>query len=184
MTVFGYARVSTNGQDLASQQAQLRAAGCEQGNIYAEKISGAANEREQLNRVLAELCDGDVLIVTRLDRLARSTRNLLNILDTISRAGAGFRSLSDEWANTTSAHGKLMLCVLAGISEFERSLIHARTSEGRNRARAAGVKFGRKPKLTPEQIHEARERRSRGETLHSIGAAYNLHSTTVGRLLQ
>ena len=100
MTVYGYARVSTDGQTLAAQEAQLRHIGCER--IYSEKISGAITERPELTKVLAELQDGDVFVVTRLDRLARSTRDLLNILDTISKAGAGFRSLADTWADTCS----------------------------------------------------------------------------------
>ena len=110
MTIYGYARVSTSGQTLAAQEMQLRAVGCDK--IFSEKISGAADDRPELNKVLAELQDEDIFIVTRLDRLARSTRNLLNILDTISKAGAGFRSLADEWANTTTPHGRLMLTIL------------------------------------------------------------------------
>jgi DNA invertase Pin-like site-specific DNA recombinase len=139
---------ATDGQSLAAQHSQLHAAGCDE--ILAEKISDAITERPELNKALAELQDGDVLLITRLDRLARSTRDLLNILDTIAKARAGFRSLADTRADTTSPHGRLMLTVLGGISEFERSLIHARTSDGRNRAKAAGVKFGRKPKLSAE----------------------------------
>ena len=96
MAIFGYCRVSTDGQSLAAQHSQLHAAGCDK--IFAEKISGAITNRPELNKALAELQDGDVLLITRLDRLARSTRDLLNILDTIAKAGAGFRSLSDHWA--------------------------------------------------------------------------------------
>src|SRR5215470_19627154 len=127
MTIYGYARVSTDGQSLASQDAQLHAAGCVK--VYAEKISGARSDRLELLKLLKQLGDGDTLVVTRLDRLARSTRDLLNILDTISKAGAGFKSLSDAWADTTTAHGRLMLTVLGGLAEFERELILARTGE-------------------------------------------------------
>ena len=182
MAIFGYCRVSTDGQSLAAQHSQLHAAGCSQ--VFAEKISGAVTNRPELTKALAELQDGDVFVVTRLDRLARSTRDLLNILDTISKAGAGFRSLADTWADTTSPHGRLMLTVLGGISEFERSLIHARTSEGRTRAKASGVRFGRPPVLTDAQRQEARARRSAGETLASIAQSYGMHPTSVGRCCQ
>jgi len=120
MTVYGYARVSTDGQSLASQNAELHAAGC--AKVYAEKVSGARSNRPELAKVLKRLDTGDVLIVTRLDRLARSTRDLLNILDDIAKRGAGFKSLHDAWADTTSAHGRLMVTILAGLAEFEREL--------------------------------------------------------------
>ena len=144
MTTYGYARVSTDGQTLAAQDAQLHAAGC--AKIYSEKVSGARTDRVQLGKLLKRLDEGDVLVVTRLDRLARSTRDLLNILDRIAKAGAGFRSLADTWADTTTPHGRLMLTILGGLAEFERELIRARTGEGRARAKAAGVHMGRPPK--------------------------------------
>src|SRR6476620_2898642 len=137
MTIYGYARVSTDGQTLAAQDATLRAAGC--AKVFAEKASGTKTDRAELRKAIRRLGEGDVLMVTRLDRLARSTRDLLNTLDEISKAGAGFRSLADTWADTTTAHGRLMLTVLAGLAEFERELIRARTSEGRERAKARGV---------------------------------------------
>ena len=141
MATFGYARVSTRDQDLAGQIAELQAAGC--GNIFKEKVSGAKTDRPQLAKVIRRLESGDVLVVTRLDRLARSTRDLLNIIDAIGKAGAGFRSLHDAWADTTTPHGKLMVTVLGGLAEFERELIRARTDDGRKRAKARGVRFGR-----------------------------------------
>ena len=156
MTVYGYARVSTDGQTLAAQDGQLHAAGC--AKVYAEKASGARSDRPELAKVLRRLEPGDVLMVTRLDRLARSTRDLLNTLDTIGKAGARFKSLADTWADTTTPHGRLMLTVLGGLAEFERSLILSRTSEGRTRAMAKGVKFGRPPILTPHQRQEAAQR--------------------------
>jgi pimeloyl-ACP methyl ester carboxylesterase len=127
--IIGYARVSTDGQSLESQQSALTAAGAER--VFAEKVSGAVTDRKALARAIAELGPGDCLLVTRLDRLARSTRDLLNVLDAVAKAGAGFRSLADSWADTTTPHGRLMLTVLGGLAEFERSLILARTSEGR-----------------------------------------------------
>jgi DNA invertase Pin-like site-specific DNA recombinase len=139
MTVFGYARVSTNGQELSGQISDLAAAGCVE--IYGEKASGAKTHPE-LAQLLRRLEAGDVLIVTRLDRLARSTRDLLNVLDTVAKAGAEFKSLSDAWADTTTPHGRLMLTVLGGLAEFERSLIKARRDDGRKRAKAKGVRFG------------------------------------------
>jgi DNA invertase Pin-like site-specific DNA recombinase len=129
MATYGYARVSTRDQDLAAQEAQLMAAGC--AKVFREKISGAKTDRPELAKVIRRLGSGDVLVVTRLDRLARSTRDLLNILDTIGKAGAGFKSLSDAWADTTTPHGRLMLTVLGGLAEFERELILARTGDGR-----------------------------------------------------
>jgi DNA invertase Pin-like site-specific DNA recombinase len=107
MAVYGYARVSTDGQSLAAQLAELKAAKCEK--IFQEKISGARSDRKQLLRLMGLLAKGDVLVVTRLDRLARSTRDLLNLLGTIAEKGAGFKSLRDTWADTTTAHGRLML---------------------------------------------------------------------------
>ena len=132
--IVGYARVSTDGQTLDAQQAALTNAGA--SRIFAEKVSGAVTERKALARAIAALGAGDILLVTRLDRLARSTRDLLNCLDQVGKAGAGFRSLADTWADTTTPHGRLMLTVLGGLAEFERELIKARTAEGRKRAQA------------------------------------------------
>lgn len=176
MTVFGYARVSTDGQSLEAQARELRAAGA--GRVYREKIS----DRAQLRRVLAGLGKGDVLLVTRLDRLARSTRDLLNTLAAIAEKGSGFRSLRDAWADTTTPHGRLMLTVLAGLAEFERELIRARTGEGRERAKARGVRMGRKPKLTPRQQTEALTRRDAGEPLVDIARSYAVSHSTISRL--
>ena len=160
---------------------QLDSAGAEK--VFRETASGAKTDRAQLRRALAQLDADDVLMVTRLDRLARSTRDLLNILAQIAAKGAGFRSLSDAWADTTTAHGRLMLAVLGGLAEFERELIKARTGEGRERAKARGVKMGRKPKLTPHQMQEAIKRRESGEErLADIGRSYNVSGWTIARL--
>lgn len=181
MALIGYARVSTTGQDLAAQLAELTAARCT--TIYREKASGARSDRPELARMLAQIAAGDVLVVTRLDRLARSTRDLLNVLDAIGKAGAAFRSLRDTWADTTTPHGRLMLTVLGGLAEFERELIKARTGEGRERARANGVRFGRRPKLTPHQRQEAVRRVQAGETLADVARSFNVDGTTIGRLM-
>jgi DNA invertase Pin-like site-specific DNA recombinase len=178
MAIYGYARVSTGGQTLVSQDAQLRAAGCTK--IYAEKVSGAWSYRPELAKLLKRLDQGDVLIVTRLDRLARSTRDLLNILDAIGKAGAGFKSLGDAWADTTTPHG--MLTVLGGLAEFERELIIARTGEGRIRAKARGVKFGRPAVLTPHQRREAMQRLANGEAQADVARSFNVSQATISRL--
>src|SRR4051795_4735076 len=139
MTVYGYARVSTDGQSLTAQMTELKEAKCEK--IFQEKISGARSDRKQLAKLMALLAKSDVLVVTRLDRLARSTRDLLNLLGTIGEKEAGFKSLRDTWADTTTAHGRLMLTVLGGLAEFERELIRTRTGEGRERAKARGLSW-------------------------------------------
>jgi DNA invertase Pin-like site-specific DNA recombinase len=151
--IFGYARVSTDGQSVNAQVAALRKHGA--GRVFREVASGAKTDRAQLRRVIDQLDAGDVLMVTRLDRLARSTLDLLNTLAAIADREAGFRSLGDAWADTTTPHGRLMVTVLGGLAEFERDLIRTRTSEGRERAKARGVKLGRKPKLTEHQKREA-----------------------------
>jgi DNA invertase Pin-like site-specific DNA recombinase len=178
--IYGYARVSTDGQNVTAQVATLTAAGA--GKVFRETASGAKTARAQLRRVLDQLEAGDVLMVTRLDRLARSTRDLLNTLATIAERKAGFRSLGDAWADTTTSHGRLMVTVLGGLAEFERDLIRSRTSEGRARAVARGVKLGRKPKLTPHQIREAVARRADGEPVREIARSYAVHHSTISRL--
>ncbi|TNC63125.1 recombinase family protein [Rubellimicrobium roseum] len=144
--IYGYARVSNDRQTLDAQVAQLRVAKAER--VFQEKVSGAKPERVQLRKLLDRLEPGDVLLVTRLDRLARSTRDLLNILAAVTEKSAAFHSLADAWADTTTPHCGLMLTVLGGLAEFERELIRARTGEGRTRAKAAGKKLGRAFKLT------------------------------------
>jgi DNA invertase Pin-like site-specific DNA recombinase len=180
MAVFGYARVSTRDQDLAGQIAQLKAAGC--GNIFKEKASGAKTDRPELAKAIRGLDAGDVLVVTRLDRLARSTRDLLNILDAIGKAGAGFRSIKDVWADTTTPHGRLMLAVLGGLAEFERELIRARTDDGRKRAKARGVRFGRPAALTPHQRREAIQRLADGAVQADLARSYGVSQATISRL--
>ena len=178
--IVGYARVSTDGQSLDAQHAALQAAGA--ARVFAEKQSGIKTDRAALARAIAALGQGDVLLVTRLDRLARSTRDLLNVLDAVGKAGAGFRSLAGTWCDTSSAHGRLMLTVLGGLAEFERELIRARTDEGRKRAQARGVRFGRKLKLSVHQRREALARREAGEALAEIGRSYNVSHSTISRL--
>jgi DNA invertase Pin-like site-specific DNA recombinase len=181
--IYGYARVSTDGQSVASQVAALRRYGA--GKVFREVASGAKTDRAQLRRLLDQLEAGDVLTVTRLDRLARSTRDLLNTLTAIADRKAGFRSLGDAWADTTTPRGRLMLTVLGGLAEFERDLIRARTGEGRERAKARGVKLGRKPKLTEHQKRESIRRRDiDGEAVREIARSYNVSHSTISRLQQ
>jgi DNA invertase Pin-like site-specific DNA recombinase len=180
---FGYARVSPGGksESVDAQARQLAKAGCKK--VFRDiHVSGAKTDRAQLRRVIEALEPGDVLMVTRLARLARSTRDLLNTLAAIADRKAGFRSLGDAWADTTTSHGRLMLTVLVGLAEFERDLIRARTAEGRERAKARGVKLGRRPKLTPHQQQEARRRKQSGEPVRDIARSYNVHNSTISRL--
>jgi len=180
MAVYGYARVSTGGQSLAAQIAELNAANCER--IFQEKASGAKSDRKQLAKLMAHLETGDVVLVTRLDRLARSMLDLLTTLNAITKTGAGFKSLRDTWADTTTAQGRLMVNILGSLAEFERELILARTGEGRKRAMANGVTFGRPAKLTPHQRKEAIKRREGGETHTAIARGFNVSHQTIGRL--
>ena len=177
---YGYARVSTDGQSVDAQVRQLTKAGC--AKVFREVASGAKTDRAQLRKAINRLEAGDVLMVTRLDRLARSTRDLLNTLAVITECKAGFRSLGDTWADTTTPHGRLMLTVLGGLAEFERELIRARTGEGRERARARGQHMGRPFKLTEHQRKEALVRREAGELLTDIARSYNVSHSTISRL--
>src|SRR5436305_5512116 len=178
----GYARVSTYGQTLDSQLEQLRKAGCSSRNIYREKVTGARADRRELNRMLGKLAPGDVVTVTRIDRLARSTSDLFAIVKQIVSAGAQFRSLAEPWADTGTSTGRLMIAVLGGLADVERDLIRTRTAEGRSRATARGQHMGRPPKLTPQQQKEARRRRAEGATLKELAKSYNVGRTTISRL--
>lgn len=180
MAIIGYARVSTTGQTLESQIEQLTRAGVDK--LFQEKISAKNADRPQLTKMMYAIQAGDVVLVTRLDRLARSTLDLLSILDTLRKNDAGFRSIAETWADTTTAHGRLLLTLLGGIAEFERELILSRTGEGRRRAMAAGVRFGRPAKMTKEQRVEALQRLAAGETLEQVAATYNVHYSSISRL--
>ena len=178
--VCGYARVSTDGQTLASQEAELMAAGC--AKVYAEKVSGARTDRAELTKVMRRVEAGDMLIVTRLDRLARSTRDLLNILHALAEKGAKFKSLADPWCDTSTPQSELLVTVLAGFATFERHLIKARTDDGRKRAKARGVRFGRPRKLSQDQRQEALQRLANGETLVDVARTFGVDPTTIGKL--
>jgi DNA invertase Pin-like site-specific DNA recombinase len=179
----GYARVSTYGQTLDAQLEQLRAAGCSSRNIYREKVTGARADRRELNRMLGKLAPGDVMTVTRIDRLARSTFDLFAIVKRVVDAKAQFRSLAEPWADTGTSTGRLMLAVLGGLADVERDLIRTRTAEGRSRAKAQGKHMGRPPSLTPAQQKEAIRRRAQGATLDELARSYNVSRATISRLM-
>ena len=176
----GYARVSTTGQSSDGQVEQLKAAGCDR--VVQETASGAKTNRPALVKLTASLRPGDVLVVTRLDRLARSTIDLLNLLKAVGDHKASFQSLGDQWADTTTAAGRLMLTILGGLAEFERELIKARTAEGRERAIGRGVRMGRKHKLTPHQQAEVRKRKAEGQSVRELGRSYNVSPNTISRI--
>lgn len=179
--IIGYARVSTDDQDLSNQRAELQAAGCVR--IFAEKITGAHSKRPELARMLDHVRPGDVLTVTRLDRLARNTRDLLDIAEQLQAKGAGLRSLAEPWADTTTPAGRMVLTVFAGIAEFERSLIVERTRAGRTAAKAKGVKFGRTPSLSVEQLTHAREQLNGGKSTKEVAKLLGVDRTTLWRTL-
>jgi DNA invertase Pin-like site-specific DNA recombinase len=172
--------VSTSGQTLEAQLEQLAAAGC--AVVYRETASGAKSDRKQLRKMLAELAPGDVVTVTRIDRLARSIFDLFTIVRQIAEAGAQFRSLAEPLVDTNTSTGRMMLAVLGGLADIERDLIKTRTAEGRSRAKARGQSLGRPRKLSPAQQQEARERLANNETLVDIARSFNVSHTTIRRL--
>jgi len=180
--LIGYARVSTDDQTLDQQLATLKAAGCKR--IFEEKASGAKRDRPQLAAMLDHLRAGDVVTVTRLDRLARSTRDLLDIAERLDAVKAGLRSLAEPWADTTSPAGRMVLTIFAGIAEFERSLIHERTSSGRVAAKAKGVRFGRPPALSDEQIVLAHKLMAEGQTPRAVAQLLKVHPATLYRAIE
>jgi len=177
----GYARVSTKDQKLTLQLEALKKANCKR--IFREKISGAGRDRPELNRMLDQLREGDVVTVWKLDRLARSTRNLLEIIETIGATGARFQSLSEPWADTTTHAGKMMMTIFAGIAEFERDLIRERTGAGRANAQKRGVRFGRPRKMNAEQRELAKRLIKEGRSVSEVARTFSVHPATLYRLL-
>jgi DNA invertase Pin-like site-specific DNA recombinase len=179
--ILGYARVSTDAQDLTGQFAQLKAAGCER--VFREKIGGETADRPQLRKLMATVGPGDVVIIAAVDRLSRDTTDLLVIARALQNAGAGLRSIAEPVVDTTSDFAELVLAMLGVAAKLERRRIKERTARGRADAKAKGVKFGRKPKLTEHQKREAIKRRDVDEgTLRSIGRSYNVSAATISRL--
>jgi DNA invertase Pin-like site-specific DNA recombinase len=179
--LIGYARVSTDDQDLTLQRAALKEAGCRR--VYEEKLSGARRDRPQLARLLDQVREGDVVVVYRLDRLARSTRDLLGIAEQLRDTGAGLRSLGEPWADTTSPAGRMVLTVFAGIAEFERALIQERTGAGRAAAMQRGVRFGRPAKLAADQVALARRLLEEGTAAGEVARMFKVHRATLYRAL-
>jgi DNA invertase Pin-like site-specific DNA recombinase len=177
----GYARVSTKEQTLENQLVRLARAGCEM--FFEEKISGAARHRAKLEAMLGQLRQRDVVVVTKLDRLARSTAELLRIADVINGKNAGIQSLDEPWADTTTPAGKMIMTVFGGIAEFERSLILTRTQEGREAAQARGVVFGRPAKMREDQKELARELVKSGQSIAAIARTFNVHPATIYRCI-
>jgi DNA invertase Pin-like site-specific DNA recombinase len=176
----GYARVSTRDQNLDLQLKALKKAGCQK--IFREKVSGVTRHRPELQRVLDQVRSGDTIIVWKLDRLARSTRDLLNTMETLNEAGAKFQSISEPWANTTTHAGKMIMTVFAGIAEFERDLIRERTGAGRDAAKERGVRFGRPRKLNEDQVKVASQLLAEGKAVRDIACTFNVHEATIYRL--
>jgi DNA invertase Pin-like site-specific DNA recombinase len=178
--IYGYARVSTGAQDLGSQLAQLKAAGCEK--VFREKVTGTTADRPQLKKLMRVLTAGDVVITPAVDRLSRDATDLLVIARDMERAGAGLRSIAEPVVDTTSEFAELVLAMLGVAAKLERRRIAERTARGRADAKAKGVRFGRKPKLTAHQQREARKRIDAGETQRSVARSYNVSQATISRL--
>jgi DNA invertase Pin-like site-specific DNA recombinase len=176
----GYARVSTEDQHMDLQRDALTQAGCQR--VFCEKISGAGPQRPELLRMLEQLRTGDTVVVWKLDRLARSTRDLLATVETIRAAGATFRSLSKPWADTTSHGGKFILTVFAGMAEFERELIRERTRAGRDVAKRRGVRFGRPKTLNVDQHELALHLRAEGKSVKEVAHIFGVDASTIYRL--
>jgi DNA invertase Pin-like site-specific DNA recombinase len=181
MMKIGYARVSTEDQKLTIQLEALKRAGCTR--IFREKVSGAYRDRPELNRMLDQLRKGDVVTVWKLDRLARSTRNLLEIVETIGNSGARFQSISEPWADTTTHAGKMIMTIFAGIAEFERDLIRERTGAGREDAKRRGVRFGRPKKMNEEQRNLACRLIKEGKSVSEVARTFSIHPATLYRVL-
>jgi DNA invertase Pin-like site-specific DNA recombinase len=178
----GYARVSTEDQNLDIQLTALRKAGCKK--IFQEKLSGTKWDRPELNKLLEAMTKGDIVVVCRLDRLARSLKMMLHITDRIMESGAKFVSLDEGWADTTSPAGKLVMTIFSGMAEFEGDLIRERTGRGRKAARERGVKFGRPSKMSPSQIKLAKRLLNEGQSARIVADTFGVHYTTLYRLLR
>jgi DNA invertase Pin-like site-specific DNA recombinase len=183
MRKIGYARVSSNTQDYQGQVDALKAAGCEK--IYSEKVSGkSTDDRKEFKRLMKDLLPGDIVVVTKLDRLARSSRDLHNILHELKGLSCGFLSLGESWCDTTSDVGVLVMTIMGGIAEFERKLIRTRCEEGIERAKRKGVTFGRKRKLDKDMVRVAADRYAKGETMAELAEVYGVSEPTIWRALQ
>ena len=180
---YGYARVSSKAQDYTAQVEALQAAGCEK--IYSEKQSGKSRDtRPEFGKLMKALLPGDTVVVTKLDRLVRSSRDLHNVLHGLEGLSAGFVSLGEAWCDTTTDVGRLMLTIMGGIAEFERSLIRSRTDAGIERAKRQGKKFGRPERLDAGQKRKIAELYAAGKTIPELSEEYGCGVGTIWRALQ
>ena len=180
MAVVGYARVSSVGQSLEVHQEKLVSYGVDK--LFAEKLSGTTAARPELKSCLEYVREGDVLVITKLDRLARSTLHLHKIVNDLNDRGVGFKVL-DQSIDTTTKEGRLLFSILASLAEFETELRAERTNEGRIAAMERGVRFGAKPKLTENQIAEMKQKRSQGVLIKDLMDEYKLSKASVYRLM-
>jgi len=179
--LLGYARVSTDDQDTAAQVAALKAAGC--ARLFREKASGGRWDRPELHRLLDQLRTGDVLVVWKLDRLSRSLRDVLTIMERLGESGAGFRSLT-EAIDTTTPAGRMLMQMVGAFAEFERAMLRERTKAGLDAARREGRIGGRRPKLTAQQQSEIRKMVGKGDkTAADAARLFKVHPATVSRLM-
>jgi DNA invertase Pin-like site-specific DNA recombinase len=179
--LFGYARVSKDDQDTATQVAALKAAGCEK--IYREKASGGRWDRPELHRLIEQLRKGDVLVVWKLDRLSRSLRDVLILMEQLGQTKAGFKSLT-EAIDTTTPAGRMMMQMVGAFAEFERAMLRERTKAGLETARQEGRIGGRRAKLSLQQQAEIRKMVSKGDkTAADAARLFKIHPATVSRLL-
>lgn len=179
--LIGYARASTDDQDTAAQVTSLKAAGCRR--IFREKASAGRWDRPELNRLLDHLRKADVLVVSKLDRLSRSLRDVLTIMERLRRAGAGFRSLT-EAVDTTAPAGRMLMQMVGAFAGFERAMLRERTKAGLDAARREGRIGGRRPKLSPQQQSEIRKMIGKGDkTAADAARLFKVHPATVSRLL-
>ena len=176
----GYARVCAMDPDLALQMRALQKAGCQ--TIFRETLGGAYRPRPELQRLLEEIRQGDTVVAWRLDRLARSTRDLVNIMERIHEAGGRFQSLLEPWANTTTQAGQTIATFFAGLVEFERGLLSERIESGREAAKERGLHFGRPRKLNPDQVEAVSRLVAEGRAIRDVAKTFHVHETTIYRL--
>lgn len=179
---FGYARVSTKDQNLSLQLDALKSENCDE--FISEKISSRHKDRPEWDGLLLKLRAGDTLIVYKLDRIARSTTELLRLVEDFQKRDIALKSLQEPWADTTSSVGKLIITIMAGIAEFERDLIRQRSRDGREAAKKRGVKFGRPAKLSKSQISLIKEARDNGTSVSELSSVFVVSKDTIYRPLQ
>lgn len=174
-------RVSSRGQDHKAQIEALKAAGCEK--IYSEKKSAKNTDRPEFLRLMKALKPDDTVVVVRLDRLVRSSRDLANIMHDLTEMEVGFVSLREGWCDTTTKFGRLLTTIMGGVNQFERELIRERCEEGIERAKALGTRFGRRNALDPSQRRKVAQKHASGATVRALAAEYEVGVATIHRAL-